>query len=569
MVDDERMSLFQEPESSQPPGFYDIQTDLFSSATRTEQGRVKYHDMKAPVLAAIVPQAPSGACSSFYYLLSLPFFISSPLHSDSLLENSTRSSRRFPSVNSTRRPGNANHPAHQSRHAVFLPETQDPERAQAMHQMGDMCMHVVDHTNKTSKRKAERINPSFKDNPSVHSRTALRRRRTTEDVQLALHAPPAKKPALQSRATESRLRSAHPRPVHDCPMNEDEPIAGPSRPLFRRPSLTSYVNAAEDSDEEDDGMPSSTPTPPPKHRVPQRSVSVASSSSPSSASLSKGKYAAFSESPTSLNHVPLARQHSEDPSMSYDSMLDDSASPIEQQSGSQRSTEEEPLSPVVPSPVSLSKHPANAMLPPQALPARALPPQRPRAPSSTRSHAPRPQHSPLPGNTHQSKNLSKPYVPPSSSQAAGPSTSQPARPPRASQQPQRELGMRPYHHGQRPNPNKPYQKLTIKPAPAACAGASTMGVAREPAAVAVQRQRSLSPEVPDPPFAIARARDPTADGAQAQAPQLEMSARRAEPRGDVDMDQDEAGKDADSSYGNISFPFDEADIEEAMRPHDR
>lgn len=80
MVDEERMSLFQEPESSQPPGFQDIQRDLLSSATRAEHGWVKYHDPKLPDLSAIVPQAPSGACPSVY-LPTYFHFCSSAQHS--------------------------------------------------------------------------------------------------------------------------------------------------------------------------------------------------------------------------------------------------------------------------------------------------------------------------------------------------------------------------------------------------------------------------------------------------------------------------------------------------------
>lgn len=106
---------------------------------------------------------------------------------------------------------------------------------------------------------------------------------------------------------------------------------------------------------------------------------------------------------------------------------------------------------------------------------------------------------------------------------------------------------------------------------AAAAGAGSAGiavVARESGAVAVQSQGSLSPVVPDPPFAIARAQgfvgSIMANGGE--APQLEMSARRAEPRDD--MDQDETGKEADSSYGDISFDFDPEALDEAMSMYD-
>ncbi|EIW56091.1 uncharacterized protein TRAVEDRAFT_73720, partial [Trametes versicolor FP-101664 SS1] len=230
------MSVFQEPESSQPPGFQDIQRDLLSSATRAEHGWVKYHDPKLPDLSAIVPQAPS----------------------EPLSKNLTRSFRPLPSVNSERRSGNADHPAHKPRHVLCPPETQDLAETEALCQFGQLTKHTADGANERSKLKAARIDLSFKENRSVHSGTALRRRRTTEDVPAGSHAPPAKKPALRIRATDSRLCSGYPRRMQDSPMEEDEPIAGPSRPLLRRPSLTSYVNAAEDSDEEDDGMPSST-----------------------------------------------------------------------------------------------------------------------------------------------------------------------------------------------------------------------------------------------------------------------------------------------------------------------
>lgn len=512
------------------------------------------------------------------YLLPLLFICSTLLYSEPLSKNLTRSFRPLPSINSERRSGNADHPAHKLRHVVCPPETQNLAETEALCQFGQLTKHTADDAIERSKLKAARLDPSFKENRSVHSGTALRRRRTTEDVPAGSHAPPAKKPALRIRATDSRLCSGYPRRMHDSPMEEDEPIAGPSRPLLRRPSLTSYVNAAEDSDEEDDGMPSSTPTPPPKQRAPQRRV--ASSSSPSLSSLSKGKYAAFSESPTSLNHVPLARRHSEDPSISYDSAPDDSISPIEHQSGSQRSIEEVPLSPVVPSPVSLSKHPANIM-PPPPVPAQARPSEHPPASSSTHSQSSFSQSSRLPPNMYQSTVLSKQFAVPSSSQAAGASTSQRARSSRAPEQPQRELGMRRrYGEGgggryrepdQRPKTIKPWKAPSRMPVPAAAAGAGSAGiavVARESGIVAVQSQGSLSPVVPDPPFAIARAQgfvgSIMANGGE--APQLEMSARRAEPSDD--MDQDETGKEADSSYGDVSFDFDPDALDEAMSMYD-
>ncbi|KAI0635433.1 hypothetical protein C8Q77DRAFT_1072627 [Trametes polyzona] len=525
------MDLQQEPQSSQPHGLYEWQMDHQPPRLAEDDALVNWNSKRD--LSAIVQLGESQPAQS-----------SSATH---------QPSRNAPSpASAPRRPGNANHPAHRPRHVISAAEPLDPEIEEALHQFTDRAVHMLRSSLKVSKGKAAKFNSAFKENALDPLGSKIRRRHTAEDVHDVPHAPPARS-GLQSRSTNSRVSSEPAPDVCDEPMDHDQAVAGPSRRILRRATLTDFVNTAEDdSDDEDGGMPSSTPTPPPKPRGTRGSVPSTMSASSSSSKSKLRSYSVFSESPTELPGVPLSRRHSEDPSASCVNTRTMDAPELSQRSSSQQEPPHpDPPSPVIPSPVALAKQSTSAMPPPPVPAFSQRPPQVSQAPGPSR----------LPPNVSQSPALSRPYVMPSLSQGA--SASQSAGPPRASQRRPPALGMRPARV--RGGGVSKYQ--IPREHPKAIAGFKVpfkTGAKREGGAAAGSNATAEAVQPRGEPFVV-----PDGAGTRVstgRAPQLEMSARRAEPR-DAEMDED-APKEADSSYGDIPFDFDPQALDEAMSVYD-
>ncbi|KAH9855518.1 hypothetical protein C2E23DRAFT_857701 [Lenzites betulinus] len=561
MVEEDVMDVCQEPQSSQPYGLYEWPGQTVPHRAVDDDNPLVNWIPPRSELSAIVqdhlPPPPQEAASNSLAL-------------------STKSSAANVSI--SRRPGNVNHPAHKPRHTVFLPETQDPEVREAVQLFNGKAFQTVNYSLELSKRKAAKRNPSLKENRSSHSSGTLQRRRTVEDVTAIRPQTIPKSHSIDSHAPAIS-------PSLSTASDSARPIAGPSKVIFRRPSLTSFVNSApDDDDDEEMDFPSSTPTPPPKHHIPQRATSSTAGSNGKSRNQS-----AFAESPTSLPQGPLARRHSEDPSASYGNTRPGPLTPA----NSQHSMPEQPSSPIIPSPVTLGRLSGYAMPPPPA----PIPP-RP-APSSFISSQSQRTHSQAPANQRhpppisQSPALSRPYVMPSLSQSAPGSASQPAEPPRPSQRRPPALGMRPtiraggvskYQVPREPPRviagfKVPFKKPVTTAESRQGNAAEDELVCTNPTRTATSTstnggfdtraiQRSASPIIPDPPYIAARAVGFTSGSrahnpVQIAPPTLEMSARRAEPR-----DPMEEGQEADSSYGDIPFDFDPEALDEAMSMYD-
>ncbi|KAI0354015.1 hypothetical protein OH77DRAFT_1457020 [Trametes cingulata] len=573
MIADDAMELCHEPDSSQPFGIPEWNAHVLPKARTDDLDfRVEWVERPSsnPALRSIIRNCRQVSSER-----------PAPPPPALVTAQPARASRR---------PGNANHPAHKPRHAVVLQDTQDPEVHEAKRQFDSIARHAIDYSLHISKRKAAKMDPAHKENRSSASSTTsttLQRRHTAGDIQAPLPLPRSRA-ALKSRSTEPSITSAAGPSDRSEAMDEDMPVPGPSKPTaFRRPSLTDFVNASvDDEDDEDAGTPSSTPTPPPKQRIPQRSVSSASSSS----SASKGKarqFTAFSESPTSVCQAPLTRRHSIDPSASYSTSLSQSISPVEQRPSSQGSQRGRDCSPVIPSPLALAQQSASAMMPPPPAPSFQPPPPPPSTfvHSEARSQSPVPQHSQapapsrLPPSISHSPALSRPYILPSST--PGPSQ---VRPLRASQRGPPVLGMRPIARTRGTAAGK-YQ--VPKAHPKAIAGftvpfknrpVNANGVTKGPdgGGVAV----SSSGAGPESGLATGASRSGlggvarTTRGSSTVVPEghanattrplaTEMSARRPEPQDAMDE-----GKEADSSYGDIPFDFDLDALDEAMSMYD-
>ncbi|KAI0828578.1 hypothetical protein BC628DRAFT_1316347, partial [Trametes gibbosa] len=171
--------------------------------------------------------------------------------------NSIPSSTQTPggNVSISRRSGNANHPAHKPRHAVFLPETQDPDVREAVQLFHGKAFQTINYSLDLSKRKAAKRNPSLRKNVSYHSSVTLQRRRTTEDIQSPSTRLHTTVPQSHSAGFHVPSTSTH----HPVPRDNMSLVAGPSKVIIKRRSLTSFANtAADDDDDEDMSFPSST-----------------------------------------------------------------------------------------------------------------------------------------------------------------------------------------------------------------------------------------------------------------------------------------------------------------------
>ncbi|OSD07680.1 hypothetical protein PYCCODRAFT_1473378 [Trametes coccinea BRFM310] len=550
MIAEDMMEVCSEPMSSQPYGLAEW----------------KAHHAPAPRDMPVVAwdcSASKAPLHQYRQTLEQAINAQSSGFSDSRDENTPpEQPQPAPSdVPARRREGGAKHPAYSRRHVIGSDATQDPDANEAMAEFTSRAAKTVYTSIKNSKLKAARL-------AGARSGTALsstvQRRHSSEDIA----AQPALKVMLKSRLSAPKV-SAPPRERQrgrTDAMDEDRPVAGPSKRLFSLPPVPGFFD--EEQKNEDDGPPSCTPTPPPKQRSSGRSASSASSSS------SKGKsrqFSAFSESPSSLHETPLTRRHSIDPSVSCTSSHFDMGSPAERHSSSQQSRREVELSPVIPSPVALAARSVpplpDTLPPPDYSSSQVAPrPRQSQAPHIRRSQAP--SSSRLPPNMTQSPALSKPYVVPSPSQSASQALAHaPNRPPRASQRGPPALGMRRTHVGPGVGkyqvPKEPAKttngfKVPFKKPPGSGAGdASGAGSAVD----AYGSGRGGSPVVPDPPHIAAQAKAPATSGAGHQI--VEMSARRPEPEDAMDE-----VKEADSSYGDISWDFDPAAIDEAMSMYD-
>ncbi|KAI9068999.1 hypothetical protein FKP32DRAFT_1754106, partial [Trametes sanguinea] len=376
MIAEDFMEVCGEPMSSQPYGLAEWQAHHAPAPRDMPVVAWDYSASKAPLhqYRQTLEQAINAQCSG---------------SSDSRDEN-TPPERPRPAPSEAavrRREGSANHPAHLRRHVIGSDATQDSDVNEAMAEFKSRAAKTIDKSIQISKLKAAKLAGAQRG--TAYSST-IQRRHTSEDVQAASH-PPAPKGKLKSRLTDPEV-SAPPNDKQDRradAMDEDRPVAGPSKRLFSLPPVPGFFDEAQK--DEDDGPPACTPTPPPKQRSSGRSVSSASSSS------SKGKshpFSAFSESPSSLHETPLTRRHSIDPSVSYTSTRFDLDSPsLERHSSSQQSRREVELSPVIPSPVALAARSApslpDTLPPPDYSSSQApLPPRHSQAPSTRRSQAP-------------------------------------------------------------------------------------------------------------------------------------------------------------------------------------
>ncbi|CDO73932.1 hypothetical protein BN946_scf185016.g89 [Trametes cinnabarina] len=530
MIAEDMMEICKEPTSSQPYGLAEWQAHHAPAPRDMPVVAWDYSANKAPLyqyrrtLEQALHAQPSGSIESTDE--NTP-----PEHTE--IAPSEAAVRR--------REGHVNHPAYLRRHMIGSDATQDSDVNEAMAEFNSRAAKTVHTSIEISKRKAEKIARARESTAS----STIRRRHTSEDVQASQHRP-APKATLKSRSTEPGA-SALPQDDQgrrDDAMDEDQPVAGPSKRLFSLPPVPGFFDTVRT---EDDGTPSCTPTPPPKHRSSGRSVSSASSSS-------KGKsreYSAFSESPTSLHETPLTRRHSIDPSVSYTSNHFDMDSPVQRHSSSQQSMRARDPSPVIPSPVALAAQ-SNHFLPDTLPPpddsfsqAPALPPHRQsHAPSLRRSQTT--SSSRLPPNMTQSPALLKPYVVPMPSQGASQALAQLR--PRAPRSGAHRHWVPKEHPKAIAGFKVPFKKPSSNNADHAAAGS----------------QRSGSPVVPDPPHISAPVRAPALPAAKPPQHQvIGMSARKPEPK-----DAADEVKEADSSYGDISWDFDPQALDEAMSMYD-
>ncbi|KAI0666370.1 hypothetical protein C8Q78DRAFT_1082991 [Trametes maxima] len=472
----------------------------------------------------------------------------------------------------SRAPGDPKHPARMPRNPIYFPETQDPDVIEAKQLFKAKALGVQIQAIETARLKAAKLHRlQQKENGTSSRGSALRRRHTAEVVQPVTHSS-RQNAALRGTTTDSNVSSLRRRASIASQPVEDGPVAGPSR-LFDLHPLRFPTPLDDEEEDEDDGMPTSTPSPHPRPRSQKRGAFSASPSLSSSVTKSDlGQFSAFSESPTSLDHAPLARRHSVDPSTSFSVPRPESASPIERRSTTQHSSHEPELSPVVPSPAALAARPP---LPPEAIPhppapapvlslpspSPLIPPPLP-APLHSQVQAPAPSR-PAP-HPSQFPSPSRPYVMPSST----PGASQPPRPIRASQRGPPALGMRPLvragvgkYKVPRENPKAiagfkvPFKNGVANGAGAGIGKRSQVSSRDAQSQVAVVGPPRVTISVP-----VAPARAPAV---------LEMSARRAEPVSSVDgTDAMDEVKEADSSYGDIPFDFDPEALDEAMSMYD-
>ncbi|KAI0325557.1 hypothetical protein GY45DRAFT_1438280 [Cubamyces sp. BRFM 1775] len=543
MIAEDLSETFREPPSSQPYNLSEWQTSLRPRSQHEDL--VNWQHPSYPVLeslrekeikeAANAPAAhsarPSGSSDA-----SLP-----------------------PAILPSRRQANSAHAAYRSRNMLTFPETQGVQDAQQelVLKIGHMSEFVRERSKRKARKTAQR--EALRSGIATASAgAALQRRDTNEGIGQSSRVSSSKaKALLRSNHTDPTLASTSSgkHVAEDDPMDEDEPIVGPSKVAPRPSAMTPRLF---DNEDENDGAPSTTPTPPPKHR--NSTTASRSSSAPKGKS---GQYSAFTESPTSLHQTSL----SADASMSYAGMSFETDSASEPQP-----------SPVIPSPVSLAVQQGEPEAVADGPPEPTFPPPASARPSPTLAR-PRSQVQPqasssrLPPALSQSPALSKPYVMPSPT----PGASQ-TRPARASQRPPPPLGMRPNRPGasRYSVPKEPSKSIggfrvpSFKPptghgartAPGfssspsvsrSNSGSSNGAAGREADAM----QGVTSQVVPDPPHVAAIS-------APSRPPQvLEMSARRPEPGNAMDE-----GKEADSSYGDIPFDFDREALDEAMSAYD-
>ncbi|KAI0780381.1 hypothetical protein BD413DRAFT_463255, partial [Trametes elegans] len=163
-------------------------------------------------------------------------------------------------VSAVRRPGNVNHPAHMPRHVVYIQETQDPEVQQAAAEFAAMVSHTTAGVQKRSAKKAGKMGHNTLENVKPCAESTLQRRHTSEDVQptprISAQRKVAKTHSADPKAGRNRKRLRQ-----DAPMDEDEPIAGPSKSVMYtifKPVPGVSFGDDEDEEEADGGMPSST-----------------------------------------------------------------------------------------------------------------------------------------------------------------------------------------------------------------------------------------------------------------------------------------------------------------------
>ena len=429
---------------------------------------------------------------------------------------------RTSSVPRARRPHDRSHPAYAPDHEK-VPEEVTPSLKEARSALSDLMGHAVQVISANADRKAAKLARGASASSTSKSHRGgiskpprkpaptIRREHTAEDL-LIPDAHPLRS-RLRSCATDPSIPASS-----SAPVDKDErTVAKSSRP----PALLTLFKSR--IDEPDYEFPSSTPTPPAKPRIRDRSWNATFSSSSSSS------YSGSSSSPSLLSGLPrherfprqeptemsaLYHENTESPvhSDSIDvSMVDESSGEPDPHDN----VHEVPPVPYVPSP-------------PLSLPSTSMPP--PPAPVSRPDPILPNLHAP--SLTPASASLSRPFVPPSQV----PSGTQPERP-RPSQR-QKTLGMRPiYGQGTKfQSKSKPFKVPFAVKKPS---GSSGSGSGSGSGSRAVQRvERSMSPVIPDPPYIAARV-------AQAEA-EHEMTARRPEPPR-ADEDEDEGPKDANSS----------------------
>ncbi|KAI0644135.1 hypothetical protein C8Q79DRAFT_1011935 [Trametes meyenii] len=469
----------------------------------------------------------------------------------------------------SRAPGDPKHPARIPRNTVYFPKTQDPEALEAKQLFKTKALGVQIQAIETAKLKAAKQHRlQQKENEDSSRRFTLRRRHTAEVAQPAPH-PSRRKAALKGTITDLNVSYLRRRASLASEAVEGQPIAGPSRLFDHHPFPPP---ALLDEEDDEDGMPASTPSPHPRLRSQKRGTYSASPSFSSSASKnSSSQFSAFSELPTSLDHAPLTRRHSVDLSTSFSISNSQPAPLIERQSSTRSVTREPALSLVIPSPAALAAHP---IVPPEPIPHPPTPaplltlpspspliPEPPTPSFHTQALPPAPARShPIP-RPSQFPSPSWPYVMPTST----PSASQP-RVIRVSQRWPPALGMRPLV---RPGAGK-YQVPRENPKAIVGFKVPFKHGAGNRTSADVPKRSQTSNTRPQ----VAKVGPPRATVLVLPAPARaqvapDMSARRAEPVSAADgPDAMDEVKEADSSYGDVPFDFDPEALDEAMSMYD-
>lgn len=413
-----------------------------------------------------------------------------------------------------RQPLPLNHPARPVRESRAQLEL-SPSGSNPCLDLSDMISNATITTaNRAASKAAKAVkmgSPSVRPNSSggdvpkqSHGKQTRVTRARSEDAVVA-------RASARTTAT-SKSNAGHPRVAGSGRCGENV-FAG----IFDRPPVSPAPSFLLEMDKS--GFdPSSTPSPPPREHTNRRvSASYASSSATSSST---------SSSPQSGPGWEIPRQDSLETSDSSVSRTRDCSPEQEPQDVSMVHEDSPPRPPARPGPPPAAKRPSrpSSVMPPPPLPSQARRKSAEVAPSSSF----------LVSTPTQSQRLSQPFVPPS----RVPGSSQPERVRPSSQHPP-PLGMRP-RYGQ----SSSYLSSTMTKkfkVPFAKKPPSAQTDTTSPK----QKQRSLSPVIPDPPHIATLAHAPvTTRSAEppASAVPLVMSARRSEPE-----DDDDEFKEANSS----------------------